>query len=143
MTFWVITWVTEISVLSKQFCSIRCKKTSRPTNRVGDSRFTFIENLRKLLAIRKKSRETIFWEVWDFCFTSLSKFGSFKNPSAMITNMSELHSRYRRFILLAQTKVAIPLSYAVADEAKNNEDEWGLNNERYIHQFQPGSTHRI
>ena len=44
---------------------------------------------RTLLAIRQKSQEPIFWEVMD-SFVSICKFGSFKNPFASITSLSEL-----------------------------------------------------
>ena len=56
--------------------------------------------LRTLLAIRQKSREPNFWEVMDSYFISISKFGSFKNPFATITSLSEFYFRIRRFILL-------------------------------------------
>ena len=39
-----------------------------------------------------------------FCFSSIRKFGSFMNSFAMITSLSELYLRFRRFILLVQTK---------------------------------------
>ena len=39
-----------------------------------------------------------------FCFSSICNFGSFKNPFATITSLSELYFRFRRFILLVQTK---------------------------------------
>ena len=55
--------------------------------------------LRTLLAICQKSQEPNFWEVMDFYFTSTCKFGSFKNPFAMIAGLSELHLIVRRFIL--------------------------------------------
>ena len=45
-----------------------------------------------------------------FCFISVSKFGSFKNPFAMITSLSELSFRFRIFILLVKTKV-ISMNY--------------------------------
>ena len=56
--------------------------------------------LRTLLTIRQKSREPSFWEVMDSCFISICKFGRFKNPFAMITSLSELYFRIRRFIFL-------------------------------------------
>ena len=39
-----------------------------------------------------------------FCFSSICKFCSFKNPFATITGLSELYFRFRRFVLLVQTK---------------------------------------
>ena len=46
-----------------------------------------------------------------FCFTGIYKFGSFSHPFAMITSMSELRFRFRRFIVLVQTKKVISLKY--------------------------------
>ena len=67
--------------------------------------------LRTLLAIHQKSRESSFWEVIDSCFISICKFGSFKNPSATITSLSELCFSIR-FILLIETKKVISMNYA-------------------------------
>ena len=68
--------------------------------------------LRTLLAIRQKSREPSFWEVMElFCFSSICKFGSFKNPFATVTSLSELFFRFKRFILLVQTKKVISMNY--------------------------------
>ena len=55
--------------------------------------------LRTLLAICQKFRELSL-----FCFISICKFGSFKNAFAVITSLSELYFRVRRFILLIQMK---------------------------------------
>ena len=66
---------------------------------------------RTLLAVRQKSQELSFWEVIDFCFISICKSGSFKNPFAMITSLTELYFRLRRFILLIQTKKVISMNY--------------------------------
>ena len=65
--------------------------------------------LRTLLAICQKSLEPSFREVMDSYFISICKFGSFKNPYAMITSLSELYFRIRRFILLIETKKVISL----------------------------------
>ena len=45
------------------------------------------------------------------CFISKCKFGSFKNPFATITSLSELYFRFRRFILFVQTKKVISMNY--------------------------------
>ena len=82
--------------------------TSGPLNRGGIADLPF---LRTLSAIRKKSRVTTFWEVMDFCFSCVCKFGSLKNPFARITSLSELYFRFRRFILLVQTKKVISMNY--------------------------------
>ena len=67
--------------------------------------------LRTILAIRQKSREPSFWEVMDSCFSSICKFDSFKNPFTTITSLPELYFRFRRFILLVQTKKVISMDY--------------------------------
>ena len=46
-----------------------------------------------------------------FCFISICKFGSSKNPLATIIRLSELYFRFRRFILLVQTKKVISVNY--------------------------------
>ena len=51
------------------------------------------------------------WEVMYSCFISICKPGSFKNPFATITSLSELSFRSRRFILLVQTKKVISMDY--------------------------------
>ena len=38
-----------------------------------------------------------------FCFSSICKFGSFKNPFAMITCLPELYFTFRKLILLTKT----------------------------------------
>ena len=46
-----------------------------------------------------------------FCFSSVIKFGSFKNPFATITSLSELYFRFRRLILLVQTWKVVFINY--------------------------------
>ena len=46
-----------------------------------------------------------------FCFISTCKFGSFKNPFATISSLSELYFRIREFIFLVQTKNVISMNY--------------------------------
>ena len=82
--------------------------TSDPLNRGG---MVDLPLLRTLLAFCQKSQEPSFWEVMDFCFSSICKFGSFKNPFVMITSLSELYFRFRRFILLVQIKKVISMNY--------------------------------
>ena len=67
--------------------------------------------LRTLLTIYQKSQEPRFWKVMDSCFSIICKFGSFKSPFATITSLPELDFRFRRFILLIQTKNMICMSY--------------------------------
>ena len=74
-----------------------------PLNRGG---IADLPLLRTLLVICQRSQEPGFYEVIGSfgCFTSISKFGSIKNSFEMITSLSELYIRFRRFILLVQTK---------------------------------------
>ena len=67
--------------------------------------------LSALLAIYQKSREPSLWEVKNSFLISIGKFGSFKNPFAVITSLSELYFRFRRFILLVQMKKLISMNY--------------------------------
>ena len=46
-----------------------------------------------------------------FCFISICKFGSFKNPFATINSLSEVYFQIRRFILLVQTQKVISMYY--------------------------------
>ena len=71
--------------------------TSGPLNRGG---IADLPLLRTLLAIPQKYQEPSRL----FCFISTCKFGSFKNHSPTITSLFELYFRFRRFILLIQTK---------------------------------------
>ena len=67
--------------------------------------------LSTLLAIYQKSREPSLWEVMNSFLINIGKFGSFKNPFAVITSLSELYFRFRRFILLVQMKKVISINY--------------------------------
>ena len=62
--------------------------------------------LRTLSGICQKSKSQI-----DSCFISICKFGSFKNPFPMVTGLSDLSLRLRRFILLVETKNTISMNY--------------------------------
>ena len=74
--------------------------TSGPWNRGG---IADLPLLRTLLAIRQKSRESSFWEVMD----SLVLVNLF----ATMQSLSELYFRFRRFILVVQTKKVISIDY--------------------------------
>ena len=73
--------------------------TSGPLNRGSTAD---LPSLRTLLPIRQNGL---------FCFSSICKFDSFKNPLATITSLSELYFRFKRFILLVQTKKVISMNY--------------------------------
>ena len=59
-----------------------------------------------------------------FCFISICKFSSFKNPFTTITSLSELYFRFRRFILLVQKWLVWTMTAAQA--AENHGDAWSL-----------------
>ena len=77
--------------------------TFRPLNRGGIADLNF---LRTLLTICQKSREFLGSELFCLC-----KFGSFQNPFATTTSLSELYFRFRKFILLLKTKKVISRNY--------------------------------
>ena len=72
------------------------ENTSRPLNRGGiaDLVENTISNLPEVMRAKFLGSNGLF------CFISICKFGSFKNPFTMITSLSELYFRIRRFILL-------------------------------------------
>ena len=91
--------------LANSFALSDAEDTSSPLNRGG---IADLPLLRTLLAIHQKSQEPS--DVL-FCFNSICKFGSFKNPFVTITSLSELYFRFRRFILLLKTKRVISMNY--------------------------------
>ena len=85
--------------------------TSGLLNSGGIADLPFLETS----AIRQRLWEPSFWKVMDSFVLVACKFGSFKNPFAMITNLSELYIRFRRFILLVQTnKRIISVNYGTS-----------------------------
>ena len=48
---------------------------------------------------------------WTLCFISICKFGSFKNALATITSLLELYFKFRRSILLVQTRKVISMNF--------------------------------
>ena len=111
---WRDTWVIIIRLLRKNLApsfalSEAEDNTSGLLNREG---IADLRLLRTLLAILQKSRKPNFWEVMEsFCFSTIHKFGSFKNPFVMITSLSKLYFRFRWFILLVHTKKMIFMDY--------------------------------
>ena len=73
------------------------------------SRFTYVENT--ISNSPKVTRAKFLGSNGLFCFISICKFGSFKNPFATITSLSELYFRIRRFIFLVQMKKVISMNY--------------------------------
>ena len=72
-------------------------------------RFFFVENT--ISNSPKVQRGKFLLSDGLFCFISIGKFGSFKNPFAIITNLPLLFFRFRRFILLVQMKKVISMNY--------------------------------
>ena len=70
-----------------------------------------------LLAIRHKLRKPSFWEITKKKFISISMFGSFENPFAMITSLFPFLFRRRRFISLVQMKGMISMALVEAAES--------------------------
>ena len=82
--------------------------TSGLLNR-GDLRFIFVENT--ISNSPKVMRAKFLGSNRLFCFISICKFGSFKNPFATITSLSELCFSIRRIILLVHMKKVISMNY--------------------------------
>ena len=68
------------------------------------SRFTFVKNT--LSNSSNGSRANFYEGDGSLWFIGMCKCGSFKNPFAMITSLSKLYFRFRRFILLVKTKAS-------------------------------------
>ena len=91
-------------VFSKQFCFIRCRR-----QHLRAVEYTFVDST--ISSLLKVLRTKFLGIDGLFCFSNKCKFGSFKNPFARITSLSELYFRFRRFILLLQTKKVISMNY--------------------------------
>ena len=89
------------------------------------SRFTFVENT--MSNSPKVLRAKFLGSDGLLCFSRICKFGSVKNPFAIITSLSELYFRFRGFILLIKKKKKRFLWTMAAGQAGNNHgNEWGL-----------------
>ena len=75
--------------------------TYGPLNRGGMADLLL---LRTLLAICQVLWAKFLGRDGLFRYVSICKSSSFKNPYATITSLSEIYFRFRRFILLVQTK---------------------------------------
>ena len=95
--------------------------TFGPLNRGCNSRFTFVEiatsNLPKLQAAKFPGSDKLF------CFISICKFGSFKNPFATITSLSELYFRFRRLFCWYKQ---IKMIFVNKQHKQLKTMEWGL-----------------
>ena len=88
---------------------------SGPLNKevIADLRFlrTLLPIRQTSWEIRQTSWEIRFWKVMGSFVFSKSKFGSFMNSCAMITELSKLRFRCRRFTLLVQTKGMVSMRH--------------------------------
>ena len=73
------------------------------------SRFTFVENI--ISNSPKVSRAKFLGSDRLFCFGTICKYGSIRNPFVMIASLSEICLRFRRFFLLVQMKKVISVNY--------------------------------
>ena len=106
----VIKIRVQRKIFSKQFCFIRCRRQHlRPVEQRKCSRFTFVENT--ISNSPEVTRTKFRRSNGLFCFISICKFSSFKNPFETITSLSELYLRIRRFFSLVQTKKVISMNY--------------------------------
>ena len=113
------TRVFKNRVFNKQFCFITCRgQHLLAVEKRRYSRFTFVENTisNSPKVLRAKSPGSN----WFFCFSYKSKLGSFKNPFATISSLSKLYFRFRRFLLLVQTKKWFLWTITTAHPAKNH-----------------------
>ena len=121
MTFLTILGVTEI------LCSFRLVLEGKTGKEMPDS--SRLELLEKFLAKNyalSDAKDLPFFENTVsnspevprakflgsdafFCFSSICKFSSFKNPFATIISLSELYFRLKRLIILVQTKKVISM----------------------------------
>ena len=120
--------------------------TSKLLNR-GDIyiRFTFVEST--IGNLPKFPRAKFLGSDGLFCFISICKFGSFKNPFVTITSLSELYFRLKRFILLVKRKKSDFYElWQLHKQLKTLEmgEFWpDTYDEGYIHQFQLEPIHSI
>ena len=121
------TWIIKIRVLEKvfrkQFCFIKCRRQHLQVTELRSySKFTFAENTNANLP--EVLRTKFLGSDGFFCFISTCKFGSFKNPFAMITSLSELYFRFRRSILLLQKKIVIFMNYGSSTTGLSMNGMW-------------------
>ena len=86
--------------------------------------FTFVENT--IGNSPKVLRAKFLGSDGLFCFTSICKFGSFKNLFTMITSLSELYFRFRSFLCWYKRKKWFLWTMTAAQSAENHGDELDL-----------------
>ena len=89
------------------------------------SGFTFVENT--ISNSPNVPRAKFLGSNGVFCFSSIYKFGSFKNRFAMITGLSELYFRSKKDLSFwHKRKKWFLWTIEATQEAENHGDEWGL-----------------
>ena len=137
------TWVSRLEFLEKYSAnnfavSDAEVNTSGPLNRGG---IADLPLLRTLLAICQKSQELRFWEVM-YSFVLLAYASLAASGDLLKWLLACLNFRFRRFILLVQTKEVISMNY-VSSTMLMSEVWPDTYDEGYIHQFQPEPIHKI
>ena len=117
---------------------------SQQSSRLEFVKKYLVNNLALLDAEKNTSVEQRRYSRFSFLRTL---FASFKNAFAMITSLSEFHFRFRRFILLVQTKKSNfygPWQQHKWLKTIEIRKAWpDIFDGGYIRQFQPGTTHKI
>ena len=113
------TWVIKIRVLRNVFSK---QKTLDPEdntfgllNKTSLGDLPFLRTLFSNRILRAKFLKS----GRCFSFISICKFGSFNNTLAMINSLSELYFRFRRFIMLVQTKCTWHLQWVIYTSIQN------------------------
>ena len=97
------TWVFKIRVLGNNFALLDAEDNISGSMNRGSA--TGLPVLRTLSAVLQKSQKTSFWEVIDsFVLLANARFSALRTRFAKVTSLSELFFRFRRWIMLVQTK---------------------------------------
>ena len=94
--------MTSTLELLETFSGNNCENTSGSLSKGGQRRFTFVYNT--ISNSPKVRRAKFLGKDRLFCFSIIL-------PFAMITSLSELYFRFRRYILLVQTNKVTSMNY--------------------------------
>lgn len=140
------TQVIKVRVLRKdpckQLCLIKCR--SRTINKKTYRRFIFVE-----ISISNSPEDAIAQFLGSyrlFCFTGISKYGSFNNTFDMIKSLNVLCFCDRKLILLVRTKEVFYVPWQYHEWLKTMEMMrlgMMLTLKENVHYFQPGTTKKI
>ena len=104
-------------VFNNHLCFIRCSRQHlRAVELRWYSRLAVVD--KTIGDSPKVTRDKLLGSYRLFCFISISKFGSFKNPFVTITNLLEIHFRCRRIVLLVQAKEVISMTMPATQTAE-------------------------